>query len=815
MLSIMRRAALLSLVALSSVGAYAQLDYKMAGPYAVVARDGEYRGSKGGSERDMKAARDLADIYAKHGADSEKAKEKALAIINAYSATMQRLDGHDAPLCAIQCYELVRAMTTLREFKTSDWDAMVRRVMLPEIDKFEANSPYANGNWGAIVNRLRMACGIYLQDKDIYQASVDYFYHANDNGSLPNYISDTGQCQETGRDQGHAQLGLEAIAQVCDMAWQQGDDLWGALDNRVMKGFEYTARYNLGYDVPFTTWTDCTGLYNDWTEPGQMSRGKLWDIYQLPYDHYVGRKGLSMPYTKMALDVLAGKRKNKTTEYAKLHAAYTYAAPAGAPLKHDYDVFIQPRGAKEWTKIDTYMAKVNAPIAKGKHKVSEISYAFFDFTGDVFVRVVCKNKKYKHVKVRPDYKGVIANVQNDSTVQFLLFQPENVSVEFDGNVADNLLLFTSKPVQDRAAAAKQAKKQGRRFVYVAPGYYGKSDMASLQELISGGKRQAKADVASETGSSSVVQIPSATTVYLAPGVYIEGALGIEDKKDVSILGRGVCRPSSGYGGVHVHRSSNVLIDGVTLCTCPVGGSDGVTLHDVRSISHPGWGDGLNVFASSNVLYDRVFCRNSDDCTTAYATRKGFDGSVRNVRMTNSTLWADVAHPIFIGLHGNSEKMDSIVGLRYDNIDILCQSEPQIDYQGCLAINAGDNNLIKDVVFDNIRIENLQQGCITQIKVGYNQKYCTAPGRGVENVLFRNIRYYGYGGQEGLDTHEPYMSLILGYDSVRTVRNVTFEGLKINERAIYDDMPGKPKWYKTADMAKMYVNDHVKGIVFKK
>ena len=37
-------------------GLYTQADYKMAGPYEVVARDGQYRHSKGGSERDMKAA---------------------------------------------------------------------------------------------------------------------------------------------------------------------------------------------------------------------------------------------------------------------------------------------------------------------------------------------------------------------------------------------------------------------------------------------------------------------------------------------------------------------------------------------------------------------------------------------------------------------------------------------------------------------------------------------------------------------------------------------------------------------------------------
>ena len=42
-----------------TIGAAAQTDYtnyKMAGPYEVVARDGQYRASKAGSERDMKAA---------------------------------------------------------------------------------------------------------------------------------------------------------------------------------------------------------------------------------------------------------------------------------------------------------------------------------------------------------------------------------------------------------------------------------------------------------------------------------------------------------------------------------------------------------------------------------------------------------------------------------------------------------------------------------------------------------------------------------------------------------------------------------------
>ncbi len=802
----MRKSLLILLLALAQVSAHAQTaTYQMAGPYAVIARDGDFRHTKAGSERDMRAALD----FAQRG-DTAQARR----IIDAYGRTLQRIDGHDAPLCLIQCYWLVRAMMLTGHAE----EAMIRRAILPVIDRFDADSPYANGNWGAIVNRCRMACAICLRDSTLYQQATDYFLHANDNGSLPRYISRTGQCQETGRDQQHVQLGLQALADVCEMAWQwqqQGEqvagmlacDLYGALDNRLLQGLEYTAKYNLGHDdVPFETWTDCTGLYCDWTEPGTMGRGRIRDIYRQPYRHYVERQGLQMPYTRRLLQLqdkaeragtvkrnieadefavrsaegrlLPKGRKKGVKEGTKLHQLFTYPAPEGAPLKHDYDVYVRPRSSEEWTRIDTYMAKANAPTPEGGHRVSEYSYAMFDFTGDVFVRVVSRYKKFSQARVRPDYRGVIANVQNDSTVQFLLFQPENLSVELDGDITRNLLLFTSKPLVTKAEAEKEARRQGRRFVSYAPGLY----------------RQ------------DTIRVASGTTVYLEGGSYFTGTFAIEDARDVSIVGRGIARPANGYEGCHVHRSENVVIDGLVLCTCPVGGSDGVSLHDVRSLSHPAWGDGLNVFASSNVLYDRVFCRTSDDCTTAYATRKGFTGNARNITMRNATLWADVAHPIFIGLHGNPAVGDTIENLRYENIDILCQAEPQVDYQGCLAINSGDDNLVRNVVFDNIRIEDIQCGSLLHVKVGYNQKYCTAPGRGVSDVTFRNIRYRG---------QAPYLAVINGYDEQRKVTGIRFEGLKINRRTISDDMPGKPRWYATADYVPMFVGNHVERVSFSK
>ena len=59
------------------------------------------------------------------------------------------------------------------------------------------------------------------------------------------------------------------------------------------------------------------------------------------------------------------------------------------------------------------------------------------------------------------------------------------------------------------------------------------------------------------------------------------------------------------------------------------------------------------------------------------------------------------------------------------------------------------------------------------------------------------------------------SHIVGYDEERMVKNIRFENLKINGKVISDDMTGKPAWYKTSDMARFFVGEHVGDIVFVK
>jgi len=124
----------------------------------------------------------------------------------------------------------------------------------------------------------------------------------------------------------------------------------------------------------------------------------------------------------------------------------------------------------------------------------------------------------------------------------------------------------------------------------------------------------------------------------------------------------------------------------------------------------------------------------------------------------------------------------------------------------MSLNAGDNNLIRNVTFENIRVEDFRQGQLVNLRVFYNTKYYTSPGRGIENVLFKDIVYNGRNAEQ---------SIITGYDDSRKIKNVVFENLIVNGKLITDDMPEKSKWFKTFDMARFFVGDHVDGLTFRK
>lgn len=444
-------------------------------------------------------------------------------------------------------------------------------------------------------------------------------------------------------------------------------------------------------------------------------------------------------------------------------------APQGISLNNDFTVKVRPEGKSKWVLVPTYLVKVDE-VRETKHHVEHASMATFDFSEKVEIAVTYNKGKIDSARVRPLSYDIPFTIEGN-TLQFSLEKPANLSVEVNGDIFHNLHLFAN-PLD-----TFKVDKKNPDLIYFGPGIH----------RFEGGE----------------FRIPSGKTIYVAGGAVMMGRMLIENVHDVKLLGRGIIDPSVKMG-IRIANSRNVYVEGLMATQCATGGSDSVTIRNVKVISYFGWGDGMNVFSSRNVLFDRVFCRTSDDCTTVYGTRLGFEGPSSNITMQNSTLWADVAHPIFIGIHGNVDKPEILENLNYVNIDILDHKEKQLNYQGCLAINAGDENLIRNVRFEDIRIENFRQGQLVNLRIFFNEKYCKAPGRGIENVVFKNVSYTG---------NRAEISVIEGYDAQRKVRNIRFENLRINGQIISDDMPGKPKWYHTGDMARIYVGPHVEGVSF--
>jgi hypothetical protein len=156
-------------------------------------------------------------------------------------------------------------------------------------------------NWDLANMASMIAIGVLADRRDIYDEAVEYFKHGGGNGAIEHVIwkiypeEGLGQTQEAGRDQGHNTLIAPLLSGFCQMAWSQNDDLFAYDDNRVLKGMEYIAKYNLGEEVPYTPYVS-----QSFNEPviAEAGRGTNRPGWELIYNHYVVKKGLKAPYVQ-------------------------------------------------------------------------------------------------------------------------------------------------------------------------------------------------------------------------------------------------------------------------------------------------------------------------------------------------------------------------------------------------------------------------------------------------------------------------------------------------------------------------------------
>lgn len=252
-------------------------------------------------------------------------------ILNAWSASLKLVSGNaDRYLAAgLYGYELACAAELMRDYEGFELERMqdmLMNVFYPMNERFLYSSEIGddhNGahvmnywaNWDLCNMASSVAIGVFCDRRDIYERALEYYKFGAGNGSVFNAVpkvyeasEDTlnmpvGQWQEAGRDMEHTMMGVGLMATICEITWNQGDDLYSWANNRFMYGAEYVAQYHTGIDVPYTTYYWYSGASGTWSEHTVLAgRGGVRPVFEMIYNHYKNRKGIEMPGVKALLE---------------------------------------------------------------------------------------------------------------------------------------------------------------------------------------------------------------------------------------------------------------------------------------------------------------------------------------------------------------------------------------------------------------------------------------------------------------------------------------------------------------------------------
>ena len=409
-------------------------------------------------------------------------------------------------------------------------------------------------------------------------------------------------------------------------------------------------------------------------------------------------------------------------------SVYSYTPTDGLRSNEVYSVSVRASGSDEWQSVPVWDCEVDM------HHRSTAAFAQFDMEGTVEVRVKLEKPATMAADTlpptrRPASRGIDCTIGDGGTeMLFTLCEPGYFSVEFGGDRHHNLHLFANPMLKETYTGNEPGcinwngggKQQDvfvkdANLIYFAPGVHRPKDLPGED-----------------------IRIPSNCTVFLAPGSVVQARLIVDHAENVRIVGRGIL--DHPLRGIEVTHSRNVLIDGITVLnprhyTVFGGASSNVTVRNLKSFSAGSWTDGIDLMSCHDADIENVFLRTSDDCLAFYCHRWWYWGDSYGINVRKAVLWCDFAHPVNIGTHGDDrcEEGEELHHVNISDCDILRNTG-----DGMLAINCGDKNRIHHITFSDIRMEGIERGRITDMRVVHGA-YNRAPGNYIDQVEFSDIK----------------------------------------------------------------------------
>jgi hypothetical protein len=368
----------------------------------------------------------------------------------------------------------------------------------------------------------------------------------------------------------------------------------------------------------------------------------------------------------------------------------------------------------------------------------------------------------KDLKIRPERAGMAHTIEGN-TVTIFLNKPQSLSLEFNDDIENPLLVFANEPeteIPDRNDPNVRFYEAGKIH-----------------------------EVGYEINRPT---IQSGQTVYIAPGAIVYGAFTTPSNRqsaNIRIMGRGVLSgakdltASGGKWPLLFRHINNLTVEGVTLVDCKnwsmlLFGCDNVTVRGVKIVSNTGMDDGIDIVGCKNVTVDNCFIRTKDDCIALKAGIAYIDGAnlgagnIENITVKNSVIWN--------GKHGNGLEIgfelntDTIKNVTFENIDLIHTENPGGMDEGAITIHNSGKAIVRDVLYKDIRIEDPQR---MLFHFAVLESVYTSPANygKIQNIRLEDI--------EVSSTRGALHSSITGRNSAENINYIMFKNLTINEKKI--------------------------------
>jgi hypothetical protein len=261
-----------------------------------------------------------------------------------------------------------------------------------------------------------------------------------------------------------------------------------------------------------------------------------------------------------------------------------------------------------------------------------------------------------------------------------------------------------------------------------------------------------------------VRVGSGETLYLAPGAWVEGVL-LADGDDITICGSGVISgacwpwrkgPKDAKLCLNGHIGHQVVLRGRN-----------ITMRDITTFSPFGWAtvlssvtncvidnykviagrcpndDGIDCCGVKDTVIRNSFIHSQDDCIAV-------KWSAENLAVTNCIFLTDEANIVRMGYEcGDHAKFENVVFRDIDVLHLAMAKRTAEKYwcNCCLLLQASHEAVMRDILFENIRLKNFEDGRdelfvakTMHVKsiAGDNGPWTTPLAGHIDGVTLRNI-----------------------------------------------------------------------------